>query len=86
MIAQARALCEADALERHEPRANPGPAEMQATAAAIRRSWTPRQRRHRAHVARTMLLQQRLARLQTLLCTDPEPVVRVTPRFPPWRW
>ena len=85
MAARAHALCELDALEREQPPAIPSPAKVQATAAEIRRSWTPRQRRRRAQVARYMLLQQLLARVRTMPRADPEPGFRVTPKFPPSR-
>jgi hypothetical protein len=51
---------------RHEDAAAtiPSPAKVQATAAEIRDTWTPHQRRRRAQVARYMLLHQLLAPAQ----------------------
>jgi hypothetical protein len=48
----------------------PSPAKVQATAAEIRETWTPHQRRRRAQVARYMLLQQLLAPVQASLPPD----------------
>ena len=62
MATDAQALRACDALERQDERqAIPSPAKVQATAAEIRESWTPRQRRRRAQLARSMLRQQLLA-------------------------
>ena len=44
----------------------PSPAKVRATAAEIRDTWTPHQRRRRAQVARYMLLQQLLAPSQAI--------------------
>lgn len=42
------------------PSTIPSPAQVRATADAIRKSWTPRQRRQRAQLARSMTLAQLL--------------------------
>lgn len=86
MAAPPYGLRDADALEAEDPRAIPSPAQVQAIAAEIRRSWTPRQRRRRAREARFMLLRQLLARVERMPRADSERDVRVTPRFPSSRW
>ena len=55
------------------PEAIPSPEKVRATAAVIRRSWSPRTRRHRAQLARSILVEQFFAPLLGPL----EPVLRL---------
>ena len=83
MARGAQALRAFDVLERQdEPQAIPSPAKVQATAAEIRRSWTPRQRRRRAQAARYMRWQQLLAEAPLMRPVEGDPGCRLTPNFP----
>jgi len=65
MATRAKSLRNRDALRRpDELPIIPSPAKVQASAEEIRRQWTPQQRRRRAQVARYLLLQQLLARVE----------------------
>ena len=83
MAASAQAIRAFDALERQdELQAIPSPAKVQATAAEIRGSWTPRQRRRRAQLARSMLRQQLLAEAPSMRPVEGDSHGRLTPKFP----
>jgi hypothetical protein len=70
--------CSADSGGNAElPETIPSPEKVRATAAVIRRSWSPRTRRHRAKLARSMLVEQFFA---TLLGPLEPAVVPAKPR------
>ena len=59
----------------------PSPAKVRAAAAEIRKSWSPRQRRRRAQLARSMLKQQ-FAAGALATCFVDEGEHDFTPTFP----
>lgn len=84
MATRTYGLCDLDSLKWDAPWRIPSPAMVRATAAEIRRSWTPRQRRRRAQVAHYILLQQLLVRLRSTPtpAAGSEASLRVMSRFP----
>jgi hypothetical protein len=75
MAATTRSQPDSGALESpNRPATIPSPAQVQATAAAIRRNWTPKQRRRRAQLACSMLWQQFADAAPVARDPEPNPV------------